>query len=173
MTLIAIKKVFKDDRSQLQSTLTNDNLIWFLKTARELIVSGDKKVFRELSERQTFDYTRQIIHLQNVQGADKAWTQKDFINFIKCMPEQKKVLLPESYFKNIRSLWTNCNGVKNNGIQHAVCCYCSLTEQYSTFVLLPTNIGPTDSDQHLLLPLSILILSGLGYRLTIKIPSQQ
>jgi hypothetical protein len=105
LTPIAVKEVFKDDSFQLQSTLTIENLISFLKTSGKLIVSGDKKIFKELvefSERQSKEYTRQINHSQNVQGADKAWTQKDYSNFIKCIDRTEKDLLPESYLKKYK-----------------------------------------------------------------------
>jgi hypothetical protein len=80
-------------------------LISFLKTSGKLIVSGDKEIFKKLnefSERQSREYTKQIIHLQNMQGADKAWTQKDYINFIKCIDRTDKDLLPASYLKKYK-----------------------------------------------------------------------
>jgi hypothetical protein len=105
LTPIAVKEVFKDDSFQFQSTLTIDNLISFLKTAGKSIVLGDKKVFSELnefSERQSVEYTKQIIHSQHIQCADKAWTQKDYMNFIKCIDRTEKDLLPESYLKKYK-----------------------------------------------------------------------
>lgn len=105
LTPIVVKEVFKDDRFQLQSTLTIENLISFLKTSGKLIVSGDKEIFKKLNEfsdGQSREYTRRIIHLQNIQGADKAWTQKDYANFIKCIDRAEKDLLPESYLKKYK-----------------------------------------------------------------------
>lgn len=94
LTPIAVTEVFKDNSFQFQSTLTIENLISFFKTSGKLIIAGDKKIFQnliEFSEHQSKVYTRQIIHLQNIQDADKSWTQKDYINFIKCIDRQKKI----------------------------------------------------------------------------------
>ena len=105
LTPIAVKEVFKDDSFKLQSTLTIDNLISFLKTTGKFIVLGDKKIFEKLnkfSEYQSRQYTRQIIHSQNIQGADNAWTQKNYINFIKFIDRTEKDLLLESYFKKYK-----------------------------------------------------------------------
>lgn len=105
LTPIVVKEFFKDDGFQLQSTLTIENLISFLKTSGKPLVSGDKEIFNrlsEFSERQSNEYTKRIIHLQNIQGADKAWTQKDYVNFIKCIERAEKNLLPESYLKKYK-----------------------------------------------------------------------
>ena len=105
LTPIAVKKVFKDDSFQFQSPLTIENLILFLKTSGKLIVAGDQKIFKaliEFSELQSKEYTRQINHSQNIQGADKAWAQKDYLNFIKCIDRTEKDLLPESYLKKYK-----------------------------------------------------------------------
>jgi hypothetical protein len=105
LTPIAVKDVFKDDRFQFQSTLTIDNLISFLKTSGNLIVLGDKETFKKLnefSERQSREYTRRIIHLQNIQGADNAWSQKDYTKFINCIDKVEKDLIPESYIKKYK-----------------------------------------------------------------------
>ncbi len=105
LTPIALKGVFKDDSFQFQSTLTIDNLISFLKAAGKSIALGDKKIFKELkefSDRQSKEITKQIIQLQNIQGADKAWKQKDYINFIKCIDRTEKDLLPQSYLKKYK-----------------------------------------------------------------------
>jgi len=105
LTPIVVKEVFKDDSFILQSTLTIDNLISFLSSVGKPIILGDKKTFNELnefSERQSREYTKQIIQLQNIQGADKAWTQKDYINFIKCIDRTEKDLLPDSYLKKYK-----------------------------------------------------------------------
>ena len=105
LTPTSVKEVFKDASFQFQTTLTIDNLISFLKAAGKPIVLGDKNVFKELykfSERQSREYTKQIIHLQNIQGADKAWTQKDYANFIECIDKTERDLLPESYLKKYK-----------------------------------------------------------------------
>jgi len=102
LTPLALKEVFKDDSFQFQSTLTIDNLISFLKFEGKLIVLGDKQIFKELnefSEHQSRQYTRQIIHLQSIQGADKAWAQKDYRNFITCIDKIERDLIPKSYLK--------------------------------------------------------------------------
>lgn len=105
LTPNVVKEVFKDDSFQYQSTLTTKNLISFLKSTGKLIVSGDKKIFKELtefSERQSRDYTRQIIHSQNMKDADNAWTRKDYMNFIKCIDRVEKELLTGSYLKKYK-----------------------------------------------------------------------
>lgn len=105
LTPLAVREVFKDDSFQFQSTLTIENLVSFFKKSGKQILSGDEKIFKELiefSERQLKEYTRQINHLQNIQGADKAWTQKDYLNFIKCIDRTDKDLLPESYLKKYK-----------------------------------------------------------------------
>lgn len=105
LTPMMIKEVFKDGSFQFQSTLAIDNLISFLKAAGKSIVVGDKKIFKELkafSERQSKAFTKQIIQLQNIEGADKAWTQKDYTNFIKCIDRTEKDLLPKSYLKKYK-----------------------------------------------------------------------
>lgn len=102
LTPIVVKEVFGQDSFQHQSTLTIDNLILFLSGDGKAIVLGDQKIFKELiefSERKSKEYTRQIIKLQNIQGADKAWIQKDYADFVKCIDRIEKDLLPESYLK--------------------------------------------------------------------------
>lgn len=105
LTPVAIKAVFGDNSFHLQSTLTIDNLISFFKTNGKPIILGQREIFKALndfSEGQSREYTRQIIHLQNVQGADKAWTQKDYTSFIECIDRTEKNLLPESYLKKYK-----------------------------------------------------------------------
>jgi hypothetical protein len=105
LTPIAVKEVFKDDSFLFQSTLTIDNLISFLSGVGKPIILGDKIKFKELnefSERQSREYTQRIIQVQNIQGADNAWKQKDYINFIKCIDRTEKDLLPESYLKKYK-----------------------------------------------------------------------
>jgi hypothetical protein len=105
LTPIAIEEVFKDTSFQLQSTLTIENIISFLKANGKSIVLGDKKIFKELnefSERKSREYINQIIQLQNIENADKYWTQKDYTNFIKCIDKTEKDLLPESYLKKYK-----------------------------------------------------------------------
>jgi len=105
LTPIAVKDVFKDDRFQFQSTLTIDNLIEFLKTSGNHLVLGDKLIFKKLSEftaSQAGEFTKRIFYLQNIQGADKAWTQKDYSKFIECIDRVEKDLLPEAYLKKYK-----------------------------------------------------------------------
>ena len=105
LTPIAVREVFKDDRFRLQSTLTIENLIQFFKTTGKHIVSGDKEAFEKLheySEHRSREYTKQIIHLQNIDGADKAWKQKDYTRFIEFIDNAEKDLLSETYLKKYR-----------------------------------------------------------------------
>jgi hypothetical protein len=105
LTPLEVKEVFREDGFQFQSTLTIDNLISFLNGAGKGILLGDKKIFKELkefTERKSKEFTRQIIQLQNTKSADKAWTQKDYANFIKCIDRTEKDLLPESYLKKYK-----------------------------------------------------------------------
>ena len=105
LTPIAVNEIFKDDSFKLQSTLTIDNLIYFLKGVGKSIVLGDKKIFEVLikfSEKQSKEFTKQIIQLQNIGGADKAWIQKDYEGFIKCIDRTEKDLLPEIYLKKYK-----------------------------------------------------------------------
>lgn len=105
LTPTLMKEFFKDDRFQLQSTLTIENLISIFKTSGKLIVLGDKQTFNKLSEfseRLSREYARQILHLQNIQMADKAWNQKDFSIFINCIDKTEKDLLPMSYSKKYK-----------------------------------------------------------------------
>ena len=105
LTPTAIKTVFKDDSFQLQSTLTIDNLISFFNSTGKSIISGDKDTFKKLSEfsdRQSREFTKEIIQQQNIQGADKAWTQKDYLSFIKCIDRTDKESLPKSYLKKYK-----------------------------------------------------------------------
>ena len=105
LTPIAVKEVFGDDRFQFQSTLTVDNLISFLKTAGRSVMLGDKKTFEKLNEfaeHRSREYTRKITHKQNIQDADKAWTVKDYTNFIKYIDRTEKDLLPKSYLKKYK-----------------------------------------------------------------------
>jgi hypothetical protein len=102
LTPIVAREVFKDNRFQFQSTLTIENLISFFETTGKHILSGDKEVFKKLheySENRSREYTKQIIHLQNIHGADEAWTQKDYTRFIKCIDKAEKDLLSEGYLK--------------------------------------------------------------------------
>jgi hypothetical protein len=105
LTPIAIKEVFKDDSFRFQSTLTIDNLMSLLKTTGKSIVIGDKDVFNALEEfadNRSREYTRKIVELQNIQWADNAWIQKDYLNFIKFIDKTEKNLLPESYQKKYK-----------------------------------------------------------------------
>ena len=97
LTPTAAKEVFNDDSFKFQSTLTIDNLISFLQGNGKSILSGDKNAFIELnefSERQSKEYTRRIIQSQNIQSADEAWMQKDYINFIKLIDKTEKSCFP-------------------------------------------------------------------------------
>ncbi len=105
LTPITVKEVFNDDRFQLQSTLTIQNLIAFLRGVGKPIVLGDKKIFKrliEFSELQSGKFAQQMIQLQNIEGADKAWIQKDYTNFIKCIDRIERALLSESYLKKYK-----------------------------------------------------------------------
>ncbi|UAY53041.1 hypothetical protein [Ferruginibacter albus] len=105
LTPISIKEVFEDDNFRLQSSLTIDNLISFLKGIGKCLLLGDKKIFKalnEFSESQVTKYTKQIIQSQNIKAADKAWGQKDYVAFIKCIDRTEKELLAESYLKKYR-----------------------------------------------------------------------
>jgi len=105
LTPIAIKEVFKDERFRLQSTLTMDNLISFLKTTGKSIVVGEKDAFnalKEFADNRSREYTRKIVQLQNIQWADNAWIQKDYSNFIKFIDKTEKNSLPESYLKKYK-----------------------------------------------------------------------
>ncbi len=89
----------------MQSTLTIDNLISFLTTSGNSILLGDKKILQKLvdfSEHQSRVYARTATHLQHLQDADRAWSEKNYINFIKCIDEMKKELLPQSYLKKYK-----------------------------------------------------------------------
>jgi len=105
LTPTAVKEVFKDDRFQLQSTLTIDNLISFLTGFGKPIIAGDNKIFKKLNEfteRKSKEFTKQILQLQNIQGADKAWILKDYVDYINCIDRTEKDLLPDSYLKKYK-----------------------------------------------------------------------
>ena len=105
LTSIEIKEVFNDGSFQYQPTLSIDNLILFLKTSGESILSGDPNTFKKLNEfieRQSKEFIKQITHEQNVQGADRAWRQKDYMEFIKCIDSAERDLLAESYLKKYK-----------------------------------------------------------------------
>lgn len=105
LTPAAIKTVFNDDSFQFQSTLTIDNLISFFKGKGKSIVSGHKDVFQRLidfSDQQSKEFTKELIQLQNIQGADKAWRHKDYLSFIRCIDRTDKELVPESYLKKYK-----------------------------------------------------------------------
>jgi hypothetical protein len=105
LTPTSAKEVFNDNRFQFQSTLTIDNLISFLQGNGKAILSGDKNAFiklNEFSERQSKEYTRRIIQSQNIQSADEAWIQKDYVNFVRFIDKTEKHLLPESYLKKYK-----------------------------------------------------------------------
>jgi hypothetical protein len=105
LTPVAIKMVFNDDSFQFQSTLTIDNLISFLSGSGKLIILGTKDIFEKLtdfSKKQSGEYTKQIIYLQNIKGADEAWAQKHYSDFIKCIDRIDKDLLSNSYLKKYK-----------------------------------------------------------------------
>lgn len=105
LTPIAIKEVFKDESFRLQSTLTMDNLVLFLKTKGRSIVVGEKDAFnalKEFADNRSREYTKEIVQLQNMQWADNAWIQKDYSNFIKFIDKTEKNLLPDSYQKKYK-----------------------------------------------------------------------
>lgn len=102
LTPVAIKEVFDDNSFQFQSTLTIDDLTSFLNNSGHSILSGDKtklEKLAEFSERQSKVYTKQIVHKQNIQMADTAWTQKNYADFISYIDKTEKSLLSQSYLK--------------------------------------------------------------------------
>ena len=105
MAPTAVKAVFNDDSFQLQSTLTIENLIYLFRNKGKSIILGDKETFKkfvDFSDEQSREITNKIIHLQNIQWADEAWTQKDYSNFIKFIDKANRELLPTSYLKKYK-----------------------------------------------------------------------
>jgi len=105
LTPLGIKEVFKDDSFKFQSTLTIDNLIRFLNGSGIKILSGDKRIFQDLSEffeRQSIEYTKQIVQMQNIHWADKAWLKNDYLAFIQFLDKTDKLQLPQSYLKKYK-----------------------------------------------------------------------
>ncbi len=100
-----VEEFFKDDTFKFQTTLTVENLISFLKGFGKNLLSGDTKILRELDEyslQASRNYTQQIIKQQNIDQADKAWTQKDYVNFVKYIDQIQTDLLPPSYLKKYK-----------------------------------------------------------------------
>ena len=107
-----VEEFFKDDTFKFQTTLTVENLISFLKGSGKNILSGDTKILRALDEyslQASRNYTQQIIKQQNIDQADKAWTQKDYANFVKYIDQIQTDLLPPSYLKKYKIAVDNLN----------------------------------------------------------------
>lgn len=105
LTPKVVQEFFKDSTFKFQSTLTIENLISFLKGSGKTLLSGDTKILRELDEyslQASKSYTLQIITRQNIDDADKAWTQKDYVNFVKYVDQIQMDLLPPSYLKKYK-----------------------------------------------------------------------
>jgi hypothetical protein len=105
LTPVVVKEFFKDDRFQFQSTLTIENLVSFLKTSGKQILTGDNELFKKLNEfsqQWSREFTKRISHLQNINRADNAWSQKDYANFINYIDKAEKDLLLGSYLKKYK-----------------------------------------------------------------------
>ena len=107
-----LEEFFNDDTFKFQTTLTVENLISFLKGSGKNLLSGDTKILRKLDEyslQASRNYTQQIIKRQNIDQADKAWTQKDYANFVKYIDQIQTDLLPPSYLKKYKIAMDNLN----------------------------------------------------------------
>ena len=77
-------------------------------------------LLRELNEyslQASRNYTQQIIKRQNIDQADKAWAQKDYVNFVKYIDQIQTDLLPPSYLKKYKIAVDNLNKRQTNGVQ--------------------------------------------------------
>ncbi len=100
-----VKSVFNDDQYRLQSTLTIDNLVSFLKAKGQSILSGDISKINEINEfsfKQSREYTADLIYLQNLKVVDKAWNEQNYSDFIKGIDKIDHKRLPESYLKKYK-----------------------------------------------------------------------
>jgi hypothetical protein len=100
-----VEDFFKYHTFKFQTTFTVENLIFFFKGSGKILLSGDTKILRELDEyslQASRNYTQQIIKWQNIDQADKAWTQKDYLNFVKYIDQIQTDLLPPSYLKKYK-----------------------------------------------------------------------
>jgi len=105
LTPKVVQGFFNDDTFKSQATLTVENLLSFLTGSGKYFLSGDTKILRELDGYLLLtsrDYTQQIIKRQIIDQADKAWTQKDYLNFVKYIDQIQTDLLTPSYLKKYK-----------------------------------------------------------------------
>ena len=61
---------------------------------------GDKKIIHDLEQfdaERSRKYTHDLLQKQNLQEADKAWSENNYKDFIRIMDQTSKVGLPASY----------------------------------------------------------------------------
>ena len=92
----------------------NDFLTDFLKDKGKGILTGDLLKLRELDKyerKRSKIYTDNIVNGQNIRDADKAWNEKDYLNFIKTIDKVDKSSLPGSYKLKHRIAWNKIRGI--------------------------------------------------------------
>jgi hypothetical protein len=97
-----INTVFGDDRFGLQQSLTIPDFISFIKNKGSAIVKGDRQKLKEMKDlmaRESEESAVEAILHQNLREAEKAWDQKDYRHFIKCVNRVNKDDLPLSYVR--------------------------------------------------------------------------
>jgi hypothetical protein len=76
------------------------NLITFFEGRGKSLISGDAEILWEVEryvKQSAEDYTKNIMHTQNLKEADKAWELKDYAGFINVLGKMNLVELPKSW----------------------------------------------------------------------------
>ena len=92
-----LREVFNYDKTPADFT---DFLLDFLNSEGKGILKGDLDKLHELEEfeeRQAKIYTSNLLREQRVRAADNAWTNKDYLTFVKEIDGIDLDHLPESY----------------------------------------------------------------------------
>lgn len=97
-----IKQVFALDLKvdQVTKEVFVDNVALFLKKSGSVLLRDDETKFFELkifTEKESEEYTSQLLQEQNLAAANKAWENGNYKEFIKIIDQTNKDKLPSSY----------------------------------------------------------------------------
>jgi hypothetical protein len=79
-----------------------ENLIAFFNDKGNSLLKGELDILRKFeghSNQLSKKYTTNLITRQTLNNADKAWTDKNYSEFIKCIDNVERFSLPQSYLK--------------------------------------------------------------------------
>lgn len=95
-----LTNVFKYDTEKFITRPFEEFFIDFFTTNGKLILTGNRNTFEALKsdrDKRSEEYTKQLLHLQNLDAADKAWALNNYLDFVRHLSFIDMASLPKSY----------------------------------------------------------------------------